>query len=39
MNQKLIWDHFQVEGIQSFDGSIPRLSFLVHGVTTASEHR
>jgi SAM-dependent methyltransferase len=30
MNQKLIWDHFQVEGIQSFDGSIPRLSFLVN---------
>lgn len=29
MNQDLIWDHFQNEGVASFHGATPRLEFLV----------
>jgi SAM-dependent methyltransferase len=29
MDQKKIWDHFQVEGVGAFEGSYPRLRYLL----------
>lgn len=33
MNQEAIWDHFQNEGVASFDGAAPRLEFLARQLT------
>ncbi len=37
MKQDSIWDHFQNEGVHSFDGAYPRLNFLITKISSGQK--